>query len=163
MPLIQHIHAQLTNWFDTIVISADPKADYGFPPGEIIPDEIPNQGPLMAVYSILKALNQPTFVVAVDIPELPPSLVTALLTLARENLTSPAVVPVTPKGEYEPLFALYRPQILPAIEKALSENMRHVYGLFSEVQVTRYTLQPHEKLLNLNHPRDYRHYIASNH
>lgn len=161
MPLIQHIHSQLTQRFDTIVISTNEKQKYTFLPCEIVPDETPGQGPLMAIYSVLRMLQQPVFVVATDIPEIPYSILDSLLSLARENPQSRAVVPVTANGDYEPLFALYRPELIPVIQAALSDGLRHIYGLFSRVPITRYTLKPGETLINLNHPRDYQRYIKT--
>ncbi|MCF7802112.1 MAG: molybdenum cofactor guanylyltransferase [Candidatus Marinimicrobia bacterium] len=161
IPLIQHIHSQLTALFDTVVISANDEKKFAFLSCDVIPDETPDQGPLMAIYSVLRALGKPVFIVATDIPEIPHSILDSILNLAREYPESQVVVPVTAKGDYEPLFALYRPELIPVIQPALSAGLRHIYGLFSRVPITRYTLKPREILLNLNHPQDYQRYIKS--
>ncbi|MCF7797147.1 MAG: molybdenum cofactor guanylyltransferase [Lentisphaeria bacterium] len=161
IPLIQHIHSQLTALFESILISGPDDKHYDFLPCEVIPDEMPDQGPLMAIYSVLNALQKPIFVVATDIPEIPRSVVENILNLARTNPGAQAVVPVTTVGDYEPLFALYRPALLSTIQDALAAGNRHIYKLFSQVPLQRYQLQPHESLLNLNHPNDYERYVKS--
>ena len=80
-----------------------------------MPDEVPEQGPLMGIVSALEAsTNKLNFVVACDIPKINMSFVNRMITEANESQAD-IVIPVTGKGKYEPLFAIYRKRIIEAM------------------------------------------------
>ena len=161
IPLIQHIFTHLSDWFAEIVISTNEPDRYQFINCQVIPDEITGQGPLMAIYSVLKSLGKPLSVMATDIPDIPVNILESILKLTHENPASQVILPITSRGEYEPLFAVYRPEILPAMESALERGQRHIYGLFTEGPITTYTLQPDESIPNLNRPADVTRFMDS--
>ncbi len=154
IPLIQSIQRQLSTWFDQIIISADDPGKYSFLKCPVIPDQEPDQGPLMAIYSVLQTLKKPIFVVATDIPRLPGNILSQILRLAADNPQSQAIVPVTAAGEFEPLFAIYRPEISSTIQTCLQSGQRHIHGLFAQVPHTRLELKSGVIIPNLNDPDD---------
>jgi len=161
VPLIQSIFHQLSTRFEKIVISANDPQKYAFMNCLVIPDETPHVGPLMAIQSVLKRLQEPIFVVATDIPEIPWTILNNILALERQYPDCQAIVPITSTGEYEPLFAIYRPEIIGTIAKALQENQRHIYGIFAEIPVAILALKEDETIPNLNHPEDFERYVEN--
>lgn len=159
VPLIQTIVNQLSTRFTKIVVSADDPLKYSFLNCTVIPDEAPHIGPLMAILSVLRRLQRTIFVVATDVPEIPWTILNKLLALERQHPGCQAIVPITLTGEYEPLFAIYRPEIIETIARLLQENQRHIYGVFSEVPVATLTLSKDEIIPNLNHPEDVERYL----
>src|SRR5215472_3626417 len=64
---------------ETILVARDAAgaANYTFPDVQIVTDKMPDQGPLMGLYSGLSAIHtQRALVVAVDMPFILPALVT---------------------------------------------------------------------------------------
>jgi molybdopterin-guanine dinucleotide biosynthesis protein A len=153
-PLIERILGQLGPSFSQILISARNAQDYpslGYP---VIPDRSAGQGPLMGIASALEASeNDLNLVVPCDLPDIPRWLVRRLLREARD---ADAVVPVTSDHHYEPLFAVYRKRVLPAIWKALQRGERRVASLYDQCSLKVLPLPEGVSLKNLNCPADYR-------
>jgi molybdopterin-guanine dinucleotide biosynthesis protein A len=122
-----------------------------------VPDEQQGAGPLMGVYSGLKASgSEMNFVTAVDTPLLSAALAGALVEAAEE---CEAAVPRWKAG-MEPLCAVYARRCLPAIESVLAQG--RIVGFFPLVR-TRFieesvvrALDPEGlSFFNVNTPEDY--------
>lgn len=159
VPLIQSIFHQLSTRFEEIVVSANDTIKYSFLNCTVVPDEAPNIGPLMAILSVLRSIQKPIFVVATDIPEIPWTILNNLLALERQHPECQAIIPITLTGEYEPLFAIYRPEIIDTIARSLQKNQRHIYGIFAGIPVATLMLKGDETIPNLNHPEDIERYL----
>ena len=108
---------------ETILVARDAAdaANYTLPGVQIVTDRIPDQGPLMGLYSGLSAIHtQRALVVAVDMPFILPALVTFLLTQPRSGSLLVPLVNNVPQV----LLALYPRAILPLIEQLLQQG-RH--------------------------------------
>ncbi len=114
---IEHILATLAPLVREVIVTTNAPALYGRLPGvRLVPDERPGQGPLMGLYSGLKASAASwCFVTGVDAPLLQASLVRFL---ADQAYDCDAVVPAWEKGP-EPLCALYARSCLSAIEQSI--------------------------------------------
>ncbi len=153
--MIEAICEQLRGSFDQILISADEVDKFAFLGFEVVPDKVPEQGPLMGIASALEAsANELNFVVACDIPKINLSCVNRMLTEALENQAD-IVVPTTGKEKYEPLFAIYRKSALKAINKALSSGKRKITDVFTLCTVKHIELDDTDWLVNLNTMADY--------
>jgi molybdenum cofactor guanylyltransferase len=124
----------------------------------IVVDEIPDNGPLMGIYSGLRVVEAShAFVCAIDTPLLQPSLLTFLLTQCCDDTL---VVPVV-DDRPQVLLALYPRVLLPLIEERLQAGRRDPRSLL-DVAAIRYI--PEEQLrvvdpdlrsfLNVNTPED---------
>ena len=152
-PMIQRIVRRLEPSFCSLLISAAREDAFKFLGIEVVPDEAPGAGPLMALASALaRSRTEINFVMPCDIPDPPQHLIARLL---REARNAEIVVPVTEQGELEPLFAVYRKSVLPSARKALSENQRRVISFFPFHTVKRLALDPETVLWNLNTMQDY--------
>lgn len=113
---------------------SDQFAQASLPSAHMIFDEKPGGGPLMGLYSGLKAIQSPTaLVIAVDMPFAQPALLAFLLSHYQENTL---LVPVV-AGIPQVLLALYPRSILPLIETLLQQGKRAPRSLL-EVAPVRY-------------------------
>lgn len=158
-PVIEHIAEQLRPHFDQILISSNDADKYGFLGLEVIPDKKTGLGPLMGITCALKAsANEVNFVIACDIPEVDISIVRNMIRLAED---ADVVMPRVAKTMFEPLFAVYKKNIVPLMQDALEsgitkiivplENCKVGYLDFSKEQISA--------LKNLNTIADYQTYL----
>jgi molybdopterin-guanine dinucleotide biosynthesis protein A/nucleoside-triphosphatase THEP1 len=163
--MIEAICEQLRGSFDQILISADKVDKFAFLGFEVVPDKVPEQGPLMGIASALEAsANELNFVIACDIPKINLACVNRMLTEALKSQAD-IVVPTTRKREvsktekrdtrYEPLFAIYRKSALEAINKTLSSGKRKITDVFTLCTVKHIELDDTDWLVNLNTMADY--------
>ena len=140
---------------EILIVGNDPTA-YEGPGVPVVPDRIPEKGPLGGVHAALCSSHSPhTFCVACDMPLLNPAVVAHLCRLAPGY---DAVVPEWDAG-CEPLHAVYGQSCLPHVERMVRENHLRVDALFSAVRVRRVAadeLRPLDPLLrsfmNVNTP-----------
>jgi molybdopterin-guanine dinucleotide biosynthesis protein A/nucleoside-triphosphatase THEP1 len=153
--MIEAICEQLRGSFDQILISANEVDKFAFLGFEVVPDQVPEQGPLMGIASALEAsANELNFVVACDIPKINLACVNRMLTEAVESKAD-IVVPTTGEEKYEPLFAIYRKTVLEAINKVLSSGKRKITDVFTLCTVKHIELDDTDWLINLNTMADY--------
>jgi molybdopterin-guanine dinucleotide biosynthesis protein A len=121
------------------------------------------RAPIVGVHSALRACAASAVVVAAcDLPEVDPRVVLALLSLVPAEGGADVVAPRTEAGP-EPLLAVYRPRILPVVERRIEAGALALHALLEEVQTQ---LVPAEvlrdidpglrSLRNVNRPADVR-------
>jgi molybdopterin-guanine dinucleotide biosynthesis protein A len=116
---------------ETIVVANDPAA-YGGLGVPVVPDRVPDRGPLGGIHAALCSIGSPyTFCVACDMPFVNPSVVAHLCALTPGY---DAVVPRSDAG-YEPLHAIYGRSCLSHVERMVREDCLRVDELFSGVRV----------------------------
>ena len=124
LTFVEHLLSTLTPLSaETILVARDAAdtANYALPGIQIVTDKIPDQGPLMGLYSGLSAIHtQRALVVAVDMPFILPALVTFLLSQPQSGSLLVPLVNNVPQV----LLALYPRTILPLIEQLLQQG-RH--------------------------------------
>jgi molybdopterin-guanine dinucleotide biosynthesis protein A len=117
----------------------------------LIPDDHPGQGPLEGLASVLRRLDKPVLIAAVDMPNVDAAALQALLQ-AYAQFGGSALVSKGPDG-WHPLFGVYAPGILPQIETALAKGQRAMHTLLDEAAVRAWTPEP-AWVVNLNSPED---------
>jgi molybdopterin-guanine dinucleotide biosynthesis protein A len=125
----------------------------------VVPDIIPQCGPLSGIHAGLSACREPyAFVTACDMPFLSPQAVEYLLSLANDW---DAVLPGRGQ-ELEPLFAVYNRRCIEPIEGLLRQGTRKLqrllplirHRLVDQDEFRRF--DPQLKLFyNINTPEDY--------
>ena len=124
---------------------------------KIITDQAPNRGPLMAIFTALRATSAShCLVLACDLPLI---TVPILAEMIRVVDTYDAVVPITDNG-YEPLCAVYTQSCLPVIKSRIERNQLSVHQLFTDLRIHAFTewreVDPTgNAFLNMNTPTDY--------
>ncbi len=99
----------------------------------VVSDEVAGYGPLMGLYSGLKAIEAShALVAAVDMPFIQPVMVSFLLSQA---VTEAMIVPVV-NGIPQVLLAVYPRAILPVIEERMQQGRRDPRSLLDVVPVT---------------------------
>ena len=152
-PIIERICEQLRNCFEQIVISTNEPDTFAFLGYEVVPDKVPEQGPLMGIASALEAsANELNFVVACDIPHIKLEYVRRMFAEAAESKAD-IVIPTTGEKKYEPLFAIYCKSTLDAINTVLSSGGRKISDVFALCTVKYVELGAN--LINLNTIADY--------
>ena len=139
-------------------LQADAYAQHVLLSARIIIDDVPDYGPLMGLYSGLRAVEAShAFVCAVDTPLLQPSL---LAFLAAQSYHDHLIVPVVANLP-QVLLALYPRTLLPLIEEQLQAGRRDPRSLL-ELAPTRYISEEQLRVvdpdlrsfLNVNTPEE---------
>lgn len=175
--LLEHVLAQIAPLVDEVIVALSPgralpfrprpaAADRDAPgtkgpspdvPFRVVVDEAAGLGPVAGVLAGLKAArNDACLVLACDIPELDTGL---LRELARTACWSEITVPVGPAGLYEPLFAVYRKSVIPAIKTLLAEGERSLLPLFDRCRTAVVQFEDPGRICNLNTREDYEAYL----
>ncbi len=132
-PLVSRVVEALQPLTSEILLVTNDPAAYRFLNLPMVPDEEPGQGPLMGLYSGLRAApGDLALAIAVDMPFLSPDILGLLLSLASD------VDVVIPRafGRLHPLCAVYRrATCLPAIETALRQGQRRLIAFHPLVKV----------------------------
>jgi molybdopterin-guanine dinucleotide biosynthesis protein A len=157
-PMIEQVCSQLRPHFSQLLISSVDADKYGFLNAPIIPDREAGHGPLMGIASALEESEwELNLVVACDVPKINMRVVRRML---REARGYDAVVPVTRKERLEPLFAVYRKSIAPALFDCLGKGIRRISDALEECNVNYMRLEEPDWPGNLNTPQDYKDYIS---
>jgi molybdopterin-guanine dinucleotide biosynthesis protein A len=131
--LVERVTQALAALTDDILIIANEAEPYRFLDRPIIPDIRPGYGPLMGLYSGLKAARgELALLAAVDMPFLSPDYLRFLLALAPGY---DVVIPST-GHRLHPLCAVYRREsCLPAIEQAIARGQRRLIAFHPQMRV----------------------------
>ena len=157
-PLLQHKYLLFQNWFEDVLVVCNRQRRDDYPHMNVVVDEQEGQGPLMGLYSGLKASSNPIcFVTACDMPFVNEALVRLLLQeTAGFDMAAPRL-----NGYWEPLLAVYRKRLLPAIEKQLRNGQRKVSSFFPDATIRTITEEELKtadpdllSFFNINTPQD---------
>jgi molybdopterin-guanine dinucleotide biosynthesis protein A len=121
-------------------------------------DAFPGAGPLAGLHAGLLRAGEDVFLTGADMPFASPEKALALASLCGE---ADACCLTDDAGRWEPLFAFYRPAVLPKAEALLSSGRRSMGALLASVRLRE--VRPAElgegpdSLLtrNVNNPEDY--------
>ena len=161
-PLVAHAVDKLSALSDDLMVVTNSPERYEplALPVRFVPDDRPEVGALMGIYSGLKAARYPlALAVACDMPFLNRSLLEYMLPLTDgHDLVIPRL-----GGFLEPLHAIYSKACLPAMARLLDQGRRQIVGFFHEVRV-RYVEEDeierfdprHLSFVNVNTPQDWR-------
>jgi len=167
--LLERILIQAEGYFEEILISlsAGQKISVGgskLPPGRRpavrrVEDEVPGQGPMAGILAGLKAASHGVCaVIACDIPDIHLNLMRRLVRQAEKY---DVVVPLSPSGLVEPLFAVYRRRVRVKMQKLLDSGQRSLLPLLDAVRTCRLPLGSSARLKNLNTPDEYLSFLKS--
>lgn len=157
-PIIESICEQLHPVVAEIIISANDPERFAFLGLPVIPDEITDQGPLMGIASALRHANHDrNLIVACDIPKMNLACIYRLFEEIGDN---DAIMPKTENGYWEPLFAVYRKSILPALDAVLRTERRKITAICQYARVAVLELEDSTWLWNLNTLDDYSGFIG---
>jgi len=161
--LLEHVLAQLEPLFDEILVSLSPGQHVPrFAPASkarVVRDEHPGLGPIGGLRTaLIAARNDACAVIACDIPEVDVPLLRAL---AKSAADAEIAVPVGPSGLHEPLFAVYRESISPAVEALLEKGERSLLPLYEMCRTCVVEFDDPKRIPNLNTPEDYEDYLRA--
>lgn len=144
---VEHLACILTPMCaETILVArdTDDAAKYLLPSVRVVTDRVPDHGPLMGLYSGLKAMQaQRALVVAVDMPFVQPALISFLLS---QPFSDSLLVPVV-NGVPQVLLAVYPRTVLPLIEVCLQQGRRDPRSLL-EVAAVQYIEEAQLRLVD---------------
>jgi molybdopterin-guanine dinucleotide biosynthesis protein A len=159
-PMIKHIYDQLRPHFNQILISSNEVSKYDFVGVEVVPDRISGQGPLMGIASAMEAsANEMNFVIACDLPQVDTFLMRRML---RECRDCDGAVPRLGGSCYEPLFAVYRKNMLKIINELLASGRRKIDEVYNHCKIGYIDLAEDRRPRNINTMADYREFVNEN-
>jgi molybdopterin-guanine dinucleotide biosynthesis protein A len=155
--LIGHVLSQVEDMFDEVLISVSKGQAVDAPGCRVVEDGAPGQGPLAGILAGLKAAKHDVCaVLACDIPDMDIDFLKGLLSKAHGF---DIVVPISPDGLFEPLFAVYRRSVIPEIESMVWAREYSILRLFERCRTRKVMLKDSGWLRNLNTPEDFRKYL----
>jgi len=158
-PLIERILAQVEGRFDEILISVSKRRTLPGLPCRQVKDEFPGRGPIEGVRcGIRAARHNAVAVIACDIPDIDIRFLSRLIRAAEEH---DIAVPVTAAGDFEPLFAVYKKSVLPAVERLVVSEDNSLIPLFSRCGTRTVSIEDPSWLKNLNTPEDYARFLRA--
>jgi molybdopterin-guanine dinucleotide biosynthesis protein A len=132
---VEHLVALLKRFCSEVVLVARDSSQAGElagPGRRIVLDEAPGGGPLMGLYSGLKAIEAAhALVTAVDMPFVQPAVISFLLS---QTLNDDLLVPIV-HGVAQVLLAVYPRTIIPLLEDRLREGRRDPRSLLAVAKV----------------------------
>lgn len=165
MRLIEKISRHLEPHFYEIIISLGAVGEsesgqiYDSLPYRVVRDGAGGQGPLMGIFSGLRASGTAiNFVTACDIPETKINFVREMMAFTGEY---DIVVPITGEGKYEPIFSFYHQRLIPLMEDFLSRGIRKIIEIYPLCSVKTVPLRHDGWYRNLNTYQDYLDYLQS--
>lgn len=153
VPLIQHVTNQLDALVGEVVVSTNRPDALAFLGLRMVSDIRPDEGPLMGIASALRQANYTwNFITAVDLPEIPLPLVTALYQEIREGTR--CVIPCEDGGRVQPLLGWYHRDLAAEILSMLARGERRVHAFAESIAACQVPI-PGGTLANLNTLEDY--------
>lgn len=158
--LLERAIAVLDEVAAPVMLACGPSARYAEFGRRLVVDRMPGMGPLGGLLAGLEACDREFLaVLACDLPGASPELYAALLAGAR-RLELDAVLFETGAGP-EPLLAVVRREVLPAVRRAVERGERRMLAFHAEIRAGRLTAaeigaEPRalDPALNVNTPRE---------
>lgn len=158
-PMIQLITGQLKPMFASVIVGSSDAAKYSFLGLPVVPDKTPGMGPLMGIASCLEASPfDVNFITACDIPVMNAEFIGRLIEAAAD---ADIVMPVRDDGRFEPLYAVYRRDVVAKAEALLGRGKNKIAGLFPLVNTKYIPFPGGEWYHNINYNTDYLRFIAT--
>jgi molybdopterin-guanine dinucleotide biosynthesis protein A len=156
--LIEMILNQLQHRFDQMIISVSDRRKFTFLSDvEIIEDPVPDQGPMLGIYSALAASRwDKNFVIACDIPVINIDFLEKLVSAAA---AADIAVPENGKAQLEPLFAIYSRTVRSVMGQLLKKGERSLLPLFDRCIIRRVPLAGKPWMVNLNDRKNYENFL----
>src|SRR3989338_905597 len=142
---------------EIIIVTADPQKYSNFEV-RLTRDEEPDKGPLMGIYSGLKAsLSKYNFIVACDMPFVNSSLIRYFMDCADDY---DVVIPKI-DDKFHPLFGIYSRGCIPVMQEMLEKDILKISDIFPKLKtrfLLRQELEKFDKglisLININTAED---------
>ncbi len=113
---------------------------------ETVVDSVKNFGPLAGIHAALKHFGERTFVVACDMPFAKRRVAEELYSSACMHSAN-VVLPFWDDGRFEPLFAVYSPEVVDEIEKSFKAGEKKILRpIFRSENVFLYSISCLKKL-----------------
>ena len=158
-PMIKHVYEQLRPYFAEMLISSNNTALHDFLGARVVTDDAAGKGPIMGIISGLRAsANNINFVIACDMPDIDTGLMRTMLRLGRDY---DVVVPRVGTDLYEPLFAVYTKNALPAMEQLVESGNNKITDSYAPCRV-RYVDLPGRRFRNINTQAEYHGLVEEN-
>ncbi len=166
IPMIRRLAEMLLVFTDRVIVSANNRSAYDFLGLPVVADIFPGRGPLAGLHAAMVHSSLPTFLlVACDMPRIPPSLLHRLVDLSNGY---DAVVPLTSRGQAQPMCALYHRTCFAVIERRLKGRLNRFTAFVEDRSLRVRWLPPGEgcftddDMCNLNYPKDLYDFQRSN-
>ncbi len=157
VPMIQHIYSQLTPYFKEILVATNNRKLFDFLDIKIVNDHETCRGPLAGISAGLEASKYDiNFMVACDIPYIN---IRNVCKMINEAEGYDGVIPTTKGGYMEPMFAIYRKSMLPAVRQTLLCGENKILKVFPYCNIKYMNLGKADWLRNLNTDDNYTKYI----
>ncbi len=151
---IEIIQTNMSKWFDDMFIVTNDKEIFSHVKMPVFEDIICGKGPIGALYTALMMTKKDAvFCVPCDMPFLNVSVLQKLIE-ANNRLKFDCFIPLGKSGP-EPLFGIYRKNIVDIIKKQIYLPDLSVRKILQICHTYYLDLNPQEELININTPKEY--------
>jgi len=152
--LVEYVAAQVLAAAGSVTLAGAPER-YGFLGLPMIGDLTPGFGPVGGIQAALASTSAGwNLIVACDMPSLSADFLRSLFD-AAEQCGQDCLMPYSgAEGLPQPLCAVYHRRCLPAIERAIRENVRKITDAVSRLGVRAWPVDDNTWFRNLNTPGD---------
>ncbi len=131
-PLINHVLDIIKPLFDDVIIIANDREKFSFLGLDVIPDIIPDLGPIGGLYTALEKINcSRVFILPCDMPFLNRGFVEYMSQIPD---LYDVIVPKS-GGHFQPLHGIYGKNCIPYILKNIEEKKFKINSLFDEPDI----------------------------
>ncbi len=122
---------RLADMFEEVLIVTKEVPDYPAGPGRVLLDRNAEHAAMHGLLRALEEARDRVFILAVDLPAVPPALIRAIATKAAAS-EAPALVPRA-DGRLQPLAAVWRRGVLDVARRRVASGELSLQGLAEEV------------------------------
>lgn len=155
--LAQHVAKKISPFASNVTLVGDPAiyAALGYP---VVPDTLPQRGPLGGIHAALQASAEEWVLIAgCDMPLIATDVLLHLIEAIGPDVDY--VTPVTEDGRLQPLLALYHRRCLPFIQNALESGNYKVISAIAGLRGRRIPAAA-RSFRNINTPEDWAAYLS---
>ncbi|PYZ97112.1 molybdenum cofactor guanylyltransferase [Alteribacter lacisalsi] len=166
LPVIERIKNVLSQSCCGMLVVANSPEQYRFLHVPVVPDRFPDSGPLAGIHAgILESGCEWHFVAACDVPLISRDVIEILLREMEDNPETDVILPKA-GGRLQPMTALYRRSVLPAVEEALKSGQLKLLDALNgldliyvdEQKAAAQGMDPErweQSFFNMNRPEEY--------
>lgn len=155
--LLERIARLASSVAPTVVVGRTDDDQFDLPEIEFVPDREPGLGPIGGLRTALEHFGCPVLLLGCDMPLVDTDSLRWLVDRFDDESHSHGLVVDTEEG-LQPLFGLYKPDVLPEVSSMLRAGERSLYRL---VERSDFDIEPApesiaERLVNINTPAEFR-------
>ncbi len=123
------------------VVGRQKPVGWSLEPVAFLPDDQPDQGPMGGLATALRNIHTPLLLLGCDMPALQVETTRWLVDIDRETAARDGLISIN-NNRMEPLFSIYRPTVLPTVERCLDQGRYSLLAVIDDGEFGRASVPP---------------------